>query len=794
MEQHKRSRWPWSTRDIHIAPKHWPIFYKILVSILLVVVLALVVTTFVNARTIEPQLQTTIGDSLETQAHSEISHLADILAEQLTILQNIALINEIQTFVGTKNAQYAGDLAFIERQLLSYDELWQNAADNSDLVENIINPQRNLSTAQLINYKQTFPNHYKLLFTDRYGGLLAATERPADYYQAEKEWWQAAYNNGNGALYISQPWHDRDAGYTALDLAAPIYAESGQVSGVVLTTFRMDPIYQIVRASRVGDTGRAVLLDAERVIIAAPAETKDFLERLDEQVPSSWGTPDVLQETTGRRNLVDAKGVNALAGHAALSGVEIENAAKAQAIHKLGWVLFFLQAHSEAYRPVDTAIQTGLATAGLFVLFALILAYFVARMMTSPITRLLNAAHLMAGGDLSARARVLRRDEIGQLARAFNAMAEELANTVDSLEQRVRERTRNLQIAAEVSHATTSVLNPDELVRQVVELVRDRFRLYYVGLYLIDDQRRYAILQAGTGRAGQEMLAQGYKREVGDESMIGRCVARGEAQLAFDTGERATRFSNPYLPETRSKLALPLRSRGRVTGGMSVQSAEPLAFDEAHVAVMQTVADQVAVAIDNAHLFAETEAALEEAEATYQRYVRQAWTQYAPTIPSTHYETRRRGATLLGDQVLPEIQQALERQGAVALTGDGEGQTTHSALVAPITLHGGEIIGALGVHDDEGTRQWTRDDVALIEAITERMGLAAENLRLFDQTRRRAAREQLAHEITGKMRSAIDLDNLLQITIREMSNVLDTSSAFVQLAVPTEATSEEENS
>ncbi|MCP4516813.1 MAG: GAF domain-containing protein, partial [Delftia sp.] len=330
----------------------------------------------------------------------------------------------------------------------------------------------------------------------------------------------------------------------------------------------------------------------------------------------------------------------------------------------------------------------------------------------SPITRLLDAAHLMTGGDLSARAVVLRRDETGQLARAFNAMAEELASTVDSLEQRVRDRTRNLQTAAEVSHATTSVLNPDELLRQVVDLVRDRFRLYYVGLFLLDEQRRYAILQAGTGRAGQEMLAQGHRREVGDESMIGRCVARGEAQLAFDTGEGAIRFSNPYLPETHSKLTLPLRSRGRVIGGMSVQSTEALAFDEAHVAVMQTVADQVAVAIDNARLFAETETALEEAESTYQRYVRQAWDQYAPTIPSTHYETRRRGAALLGDQVLPEVQQALERQGAVVIAGDGEGQTAYSALVAPITLRGGEVIGALGIHDDEDARQWTRDDIA----------------------------------------------------------------------------------
>ncbi len=180
MAQRKQSRWPWSRSDIHLAPKHWPIFYKILVSILLVVVFALVVTTYINARTIESELQTTIGESLKTQAQSEISHLADILSEQLTILQNIALINEIQTFVGTTNAQYAGDQTFIESQLLLYDDLWENAGNDSDLVQDIINPRRNLSTAQLINYKQTFPSHYKLLFTDQYNEHLATTTRPTD--------------------------------------------------------------------------------------------------------------------------------------------------------------------------------------------------------------------------------------------------------------------------------------------------------------------------------------------------------------------------------------------------------------------------------------------------------------------------------------------------------------------------------------------------------------------------------------------------------------------------------------
>lgn len=791
MEQEKQSRLARSRDRFLVAPKHWPIFYKILVSILVMVVPALVVSTYINARTIRTELEETIGEQFKARADTQIGRLADILSEQLTILQNIALIDDVKRGAATANARYTtDDAASIESQLLTMDGQWAISGDEHPEVMRIIDPQINRRTVQLLDYKQTFPDHLRLLVTDRYGDLVAATDRPDKRYQAQKEWWLAAYNDGDGALYVSQPKHDEDTDQTVLQIAVPIFSEDDQVIGVVLSIFRMRPIYQAIGEADFGDTGRVVLLNADRVVIAEPPVGQP--ERLGDQMPLSWGAPETLQTAANWRDLADTRGVKALAGHALISDIKISYAGKALAIQQLDWMLFVLQAHAEAYASVTNATRTSVGVAVFFTAFALVLAFALARTMVSPIARLVGAAQNMTAGDLSARAVVLRRDETGKLARAFNAMAEELAHTVDSLEHRVMDRTRNLQTAAEVSRATTSVLDPDELLRQVVDVVRERFGLYYVGLFLLDDKRRYAILQAGTGQAGQEMLAQGHRREVGDESMVGRCVSRGEAQIAFDTGEGSVHFDNPFLPETRSKLAMPLRSRGRVIGGMSVQSVQERAFDDADVAVMQTMSDQVAVAIDNARLFAETQAALKEARATYQRYVRQAWGQYTPTVPVTHYETERRGVPSLGDTVLPEIRQALERKGATVLSrGDGGEETAGSALVLPVTLHGGEVIGALGIHD-EGARQWSQDDIALAEAITERMALAAENLRLFDQTRRRAAREQLAHEITAKMRSAIDLDSLLQISIQEMGAVLDTSSAFVQLAVPPELEGEKE--
>jgi signal transduction histidine kinase/CheY-like chemotaxis protein len=160
-----------------------------------------------------------------------------------------------------------------------------------------------------------------------------------------------------------------------------------------------------------------------------------------------------------------------------------------------------------------------------------------------------------------------------------------------------------LTTAAEVSRAASSMLEPAKLLPEVVDLLRERFDFYYVGLFLLDEGGEYAVLRAGTGEAGRQMLGMGHKLEVGGTSMIGWCTAQGKARIALDVGKEAVRFENPLLPETRSEMALPLISRGRVIGAMTIQSAKPAAFSEEDITTLQTMADQVANAIENAHLF-----------------------------------------------------------------------------------------------------------------------------------------------------------------------------------------------
>ena len=175
-------------------------------------------------------------------------------------------------------------------------------------------------------------------------------------------------------------------------------------------------------------------------------------------------------------------------------------------------------------------------------------------------------------------------------------------------------RALQLQAAAEVSRALGSILEPDELIHQVVELTRERFGLYYVGLYLVDrsdETRAWAVLRAGTGEAGRQMEAQARRIKVGGDTMVGWCIANRQYRLAENVSEEAALLKNPLLPGTRSKLALPLISRGQAICAMTFQSAQPAAFTEEDITTLQTMADQLANAIENARLFAEHKRAQE---------------------------------------------------------------------------------------------------------------------------------------------------------------------------------------
>jgi DNA-binding LacI/PurR family transcriptional regulator/GAF domain-containing protein len=364
----------------------------------------------------------------------------------------------------------------------------------------------------------------------------------------------------------------------------------------------------------------------------------------------------------------------------------------------------------------------------------------------------------------------------------YEALRGEISSALKGalLVQQVERRALQLQTAAEVSRATSSILNLDELLPQAVELICDRFNLYYVGLFLVDETGQWAILHAGTGEAGQKMLKAGHKLEVGGSSMVGWCMANSQARIALDVGEEAVRFDNPLLPETHSEMALPLVSRGMAIGALTIQSQREAAFSQEDISALQTMASQVANAIENVRLFEQSRVALAEMEATQRRYIERAWTEYRRVIATSGYRQTGAERMPLGKEVLPEVQQAMAEQHPLVWHGDGDGGTDSALLLVPIMLRG-QPIGAIGFRAEGEKQEWSAEDINLVETISEQLALAAENLRLIDETQRRAAREELTREITDKMRRATNVEEIVQTAVDELFSTLRTTRTFVRL-------------
>jgi GAF domain-containing protein/HAMP domain-containing protein len=269
---------------------------------------------------------------------------------------------------------------------------------------------------------------------------------------------------------------------------------------------------------------------------------------------------------------------------------------------------------------------------GMLVVVAAVSATFITlRSIAQPIERVMEATTRLAAGHLEERLPAEWLGEFGQLAAAFNEMAERLQTSYAELEQQVAERTRALQEANyalqrravqleasfEVGRAITSIFDVDQLLRRTVELIRDRFGFYHAGIFLLDDTGEWAVLREATGEAGAQMKAQGHRLALGSTSMVGWTALHRQPRIALDVGEDAVHFANPLLPYTRSEMTLPLMVGGRLLGVLDVQSTEEMAFDEDDVRVLQSMADQIAVAIENARRVSEEAALLEATSPIY---------------------------------------------------------------------------------------------------------------------------------------------------------------------------------
>ncbi|MBC7876996.1 MAG: GAF domain-containing protein [Anaerolineales bacterium] len=234
-----------------------------------------------------------------------------------------------------------------------------------------------------------------------------------------------------------------------------------------------------------------------------------------------------------------------------------------------------------------------------------------------PKTRSEMALPLIVGDDVIGALTVQSTEEAAfhdEDIAALQTMADQLAIAIQNsnLHRQAERRSRLLKAANRVGREVTSILNLEELLPHTVNIICEAYGLYYAGVFLLDEKGEYAVLRAGYGKAGKAMVADGHKLKIGTESMIGASIAMGEARIALDVGEERVHFKNPHLPHTRSEMALPLIYGGKALGAVTVQSSEERAFSEDDITTLLTMAEHLAVAINNAHLLEELKEAHSE--------------------------------------------------------------------------------------------------------------------------------------------------------------------------------------
>ncbi|MFQ6099770.1 MAG: GAF domain-containing protein [Anaerolineae bacterium] len=578
---------------------------------------------------------------------------------------------------------------------------------------------------------------------------------------------QTYFQEGLKESSVQPPFYSSSLGRTAVFAVHPVVDEEGQVLGVLAGCANTARLNEIMgERTGLGETGKTYLVDLSHTLLTE----------------SRFGEEGTYVRTQG----ADA----AIEDHSDGSGM-YEDYRGERVIGVYHWLpefqvaLLAEQDQAEAFGGVYVMLGAIGGVAVVAVLVAVVASLFVTRSIATPLGELAETAAQITAGDLERVAKVERRDEIGALAQAFNSMTAQLRGLIGSLEQRVAERTADLErrsvhmeAAAQVAREAAAIRDVGQLLNATARLISDRFGFYHTGIFLLDEAREYAVLRAASSEGGQRMLARGHKLKVGAVGIVGYAAGMGEPRIALDVGADAVFFDNPDLPDTRSEMGLPLKVRERVIGVLDVQSAEQRAFSDEDVAILETMADQLALAIENARLLEESQRALRELETLYGRQAREAWRERATRQPAAYHYTGV-GVDSAPPSLTVEMEALpLHRRPVVIQEEDGR------QLIAPIRLRG-QTLGSIVLRQDPEAEPWSPDEIALVEQVSIQVGLALENARLLEETRQRAEQERLIGDITTRVRASMDLESILQTAVRELGAALGTDRAFIRLGTGT---------
>ncbi len=616
---------------------------------------------------------------------------------------------------------------------------------------------------------------------------------PPDFLAISRPWYIAAIENSKprpkvvwSTIYVDA------AGLGLVSTASRAIYDHGKLIGVIGVDLLVQDIVANVEESFKLKAGYNFLIDSQGFALSMPRQAYlDILERQPAEgealtslrdtrndflpiiVEMRRGNSGVKEITTGSLNLIVAytpvPNVNW-----SLASV-VDAAAYLQPLSELETKL---QANTQ--RLVIAQIMPLSAAILVFVIF---LGLILANLISNPIKELALAAEKLSHNEWDVAVPVDAPGEIGLFAQTFREMANQLRDIIANLEQKVAERTEalrrraiQLQASVEVGRAVASERELEKLLSMVTHLISERFGFYHVGIFLVDPKGEYAWLKAANSEGGQRMLQRQHRLKVNEQGIVGYVTGTGKARIALDVGEDAVFFNNPDLPFTRSEMALPLIAQGKILGALDIQSEQGGAFTEEDIEVLGGMANLIAVAIQNAELFAESQAALEATRRAYQEMSLRGWIELINrTQHPTYLSTPLKKVTLLPKSTSPIIEKVCQTN-AIQKGDDHE-------IALPIMVKD-KRIGVLRLRRQAQQSPFTDPDIDLFQDIALRIGTALEAARLYQESQKRALREKLVGEITSKIRSSNEPKEILKIAVQELQQALQATKAQVAFFSP----------